>query len=96
MMNFNDMHDIEDVMWAICTRSDPKEMDIVKKSWSSPLDPGIRKPTDDYTNSHGIIYAVKPYSWIKDFPPTSLNSDALRSEVFSKWQRHFNDRWGNF
>ncbi len=86
-------YDIEDVMWAICTRSDPKEMDIIKRAWSGPLDPRIRKPTDDYTNSHGIIYAVKPYEWFNDFPPTSLNSEKLRKEVFDKWNRQFDGRW---
>lgn len=86
-------YDLEDVMWAICTRSDPKEMDVIKKSWSGPLDPRIRKPTDDYTNSHGIIYAVKPYEWFDDFPPTSLNSDKIRDKVFSKWSRNMNGRW---
>jgi 4-hydroxy-3-polyprenylbenzoate decarboxylase len=86
-------YDIEDVMWAICTRSDPKEMDIIKRAWSGPLDPRIRKPTDDYTNSHGIIYAVKPYEWYNDFPPTSLNSEKLRREVFNKWTGQFGGRW---
>ncbi|MFH1759931.1 MAG: UbiD family decarboxylase, partial [bacterium] len=89
-------YDIEDVMWAICTRSDPKEMDIVKRSWSGPLDPRIRKPTDDFTNSQGIIYAVKPYAWIDEFPPTSLNSYEHRKETFSKWSQHFNGRWVKF
>jgi 4-hydroxy-3-polyprenylbenzoate decarboxylase len=90
-----DPYDMEDVMWAICTRSDPKEMDIIKRSWSGPLDPRIRKPTDNYTNSHGIIYAVKPYEWIDEFPPTSLNSDALRQKVFDKWRTHFKERWSD-
>lgn len=88
-------YDIEDVMWAVCTRSDPKEMDIIKRAWSGPLDPRIRKPTDDYTNSHGIIYAVKPYEWYDEFPPTSLNSEKLRQEVFNKWNRRFEGRWKN-
>lgn len=89
-------YDIEDVMWAICTRSDPKEMDIIKRAWSGPLDPRIRKPTDDYTNSHGILYAVKPYEWYDDFPPTSTNSDEMRKGVFNKWKQHFNGRWSDF
>lgn len=89
-------YDIEDVMWAICTRSDPKEMDIIKRSWSGPLDPRIRKPTDDYTNSQGIIYAVKPYGWLDEFPPTSLNSEEMRKEVFSKWNGRLNGRWTQY
>jgi len=89
-------YDIEDVMWAACTRSDPQEMDIIKRAWSGPLDPRIRKPTDDYTNSQGIIYAVKPYEWYDDFPPTALNSQELTKAVFSKWGQHLDGRWRDF
>ena len=91
-----DPYDMEDVMWAVCTRSDPKEIDIIKRAWSSPLDPRIRKPTDDFTNSRGIIYAVKPYGWYKDFPKTSLNSAQIRENIFSKWGEHFKGRWKVF
>lgn len=89
-------YDIEDVMWAICTRSDPKEMDVIKKAWSGPLDPIIREPTDEWTNSRGIIYAVKPYAWFNEFPKTSLNSEALREKVFTKWNSQFGERWKKF
>ncbi len=81
-------YDIHDVMWAVCTRSEPVEMDFIKKAWSTPLDPRIRKPTDSYHNSRGIIYAVKPYEWYKDFPPTAVASEELRRKVFSKWAGH--------
>ena len=89
-------YDIEDVMWAICTRSDPKEMDVIKRAWSGPLDPRIRKPTDDYTNSHGIIYAVKPYEWYDEFPQTSMNSEEMRKDAFLKWKAQFNGRWVHY
>jgi 4-hydroxy-3-polyprenylbenzoate decarboxylase len=89
-------YDLEDVMWAMCTRSDPKEMDIIKRAWGGPLDPRLRKPTDDFTNSHGIIYAVKPYAWYDDFPPTSLNSEEMRKDIFTKWKGHFGDKWTDF
>jgi 4-hydroxy-3-polyprenylbenzoate decarboxylase len=86
-------YDMDDVMWAVCTRSEAVEMDIIKKAWSTPLDPRIRKPTDSFHNSRGIIYAVKPYEWYKDFPPSAVASEELRKEVFSKWSHHFDDRW---
>jgi 4-hydroxy-3-polyprenylbenzoate decarboxylase len=89
-------YDMEDVLWAICTRSDPKEMDIVKRAWSGPLDPRIRKPTDDYTNSQGIIYAVKPYAWFDEFPATSMNSEERRKAVFEKWGSRMGGRWTEF
>ena len=86
-------YDMDDVMWAISTRSDPLEIDFIKRAWSGPLDPRIRKPTDNFHNSHAIIYAVKPYEWYRDFPLTSVASERLRKDVFSKWARHFDGRW---
>jgi len=88
-----DPYDIDDVMWAVCTRSEPVEMDIIKKAWSTPLDPRIRKPTDSFHNSRGIIYAVKPYEWYRDFPLTAVASEKLREEAFSKWANQLDGRW---
>ncbi|MBW1613347.1 MAG: UbiD family decarboxylase [Deltaproteobacteria bacterium] len=88
-----DPYDIDDVMWAVCTRSEPVEMDIIKKAWSTPLDPRIRKPTDSFHNSRGIIYAVRPYEWFEKFPPTAVASEKQRKEAFSKWADKLNGRW---
>jgi len=86
-------YDIDDVMWAVCTRSEPVEIDFIKRAWSGPLDPRIRKPTDNYHNSRAIIYAVKPYEWYNEFPPTAVASEDLRREVFSKWADQMDGRW---
>ena len=86
-------YDIDDVMWAVCTRSDPKQIDIINRAWSSPVDPLIRKPTENYHNSRGIIYAVKPYEWFQDFPQTAVANEKVRKAVFSKWSDAFGERW---
>jgi len=86
-------YDVDDVMWAVSTRSDPAEMDFIKRAWSGPLDPRIRKPTNNYHNRRGIIYAVKPYEWFDEFPATALASEEIRKEVFSKWADHLDGRW---
>jgi len=86
-------YDVDDVMWAVCTRSEPVEIDLIKRAWSTPLDPRIRKPTDNYHNSRGIIYAVKPYEWYDEFPPTAVAGEELRQEVFSKWADQLDGRW---
>jgi UbiD family decarboxylase len=58
-----------DVLWALCTRSDPeKDIDIIRRAWSSPLDPIIRKPADGYFNTRAIIDATKPFEWMDEFP----------------------------
>jgi UbiD family decarboxylase len=64
-----DPSDIQQVMWALCTRSDPeKDIEIYQRAWSPPLDTMIRQPTIAYFNSRAIIDACKPYEWIGDFP----------------------------
>jgi 4-hydroxy-3-polyprenylbenzoate decarboxylase len=86
-------YDMDDVMWALSTRSDPMEIDIIKRAWSGPLDPRIRKPTDSYHHSRGIICAVKPYEWFDEFPATAVASEELRKETFSKLADQLDGKW---
>ena len=89
-------YDMDDVMWAICTRAEPVEMDFIKRAWSTPLDPRIRKPTDNFHNSRGIIYAVKPYEWYGEFPPTNLATEEERKDCFSRWGNQLEGRWTTY
>ena len=85
-------YDIDDVMWAICSRSDPAEIDIIRRAWSGPVDPRVYRD-GSCLNNRGIICAVKPYEWYDDFPPTALAGEELRKEAFTKWAPHFDGRW---
>lgn len=91
-----DPYDLEDVMWAVCTRSLPTDTDIIKKPRGSHSDPlWHRTPQTanlDSTNPRAIIYAVKPYEWRQDFAPVNIASDDLRKKVFDKWKGNFGDR----
>lgn len=63
-----DVSDLEEVIWAICTRSDPeRSFDFIKRSWSGPLDPAI-EPGKKGFNSRVIIDATKPWEWLDRFP----------------------------
>lgn len=88
-----DIYDLEDVLWAVCTRSYPVEMDIIKKTWSSDTDPTIRKPASSLTTSRGIIYAVRPYEWKNEFPKVCMATAETRTEVFDRWKHLFGERW---
>lgn len=56
-----DPSNITEVIWALVTRTDPeKDIDIVRRAWSTPLDTMIRKPTDACFNSRGVTDACKP------------------------------------
>lgn len=80
----------EDVLWAVATRCDPAtSLEVVSGCWSTPLDPTIppeRKAKGDYTSSRGIILAVRPYHWRKEFPRVSRASNELRADAFKKWR----------
>jgi UbiD family decarboxylase len=82
-----DVSDINDVLWAICTRVDPdKSIDIVRRCWSGPLDPIIPKAEKGFS-SRAIIDACRPFEWMKDFPPVSGASKELKEKVLTKYGR---------
>jgi 4-hydroxy-3-polyprenylbenzoate decarboxylase len=84
-----DPSNLADVMWAIATRCEPSEqIDIVRKTWSSALDPRI--PPDaklDGVTSHSkaIIDACRPFAWMDRFPPTSALSHDEARAIEEKW-----------
>ncbi len=83
-----DPSNIAEVMWALTTRSDPeKDIDIIRRAWSTPLDTMIRKPTNAFFSSRGVIDACKPYEWIDEFPKEITTSP--------EWAQKVKARWGN-
>jgi UbiD family decarboxylase len=86
-----DPTNMEEVLWALCTRSDPEsDIDIIRKCWSCPLDPMIRKPTKGFFNSRAIIDATKPYDWMDEFPTAIEFSPELEERVKAKWGKEAN------
>lgn len=81
-----DPSNLQEVLWAICTRSDPeKDIDLLRRCWSTPLDPTIRRPTDAYFNSRAILGACKPFEWKSEFPQEIRISAELQKRVNEKW-----------
>jgi 4-hydroxy-3-polyprenylbenzoate decarboxylase len=79
-----DPSDLNDVMWAVLTRSDPAtSIDFVTRANSGPLDPRI-SPEDRlagrYCNSRAIIDATKPFEWKDKFPRSVRPSLEWRQE----------------
>ena len=57
-----DPTNINDVIWAMCTRCDPREdVDIIEGGWSSALDPMCYDGETDRRNSRVVIDACKPF-----------------------------------
>jgi UbiD family decarboxylase len=64
-----DVTDLNEVIWAVCTRSDPeRSIDIIHRAWSGPLDPAI-EPGKKGFNSRLVIDATRPWEWRDRFPP---------------------------
>jgi 3-polyprenyl-4-hydroxybenzoate decarboxylase len=80
-----DVTNLNDVVWAISTRSDPAtSVDILRRTWSGPLDPIIPQGQKGH-NSRMIIDATRPYEWRENFPAVSTISAETRRKVDEKW-----------
>ena len=80
---------LEEVMWAICTRSDPAtDIDVMHKTFGSKVDPMRREPNPTY-NSRAIIDACRPFDWIEEFPIVAESSPELRRQTIDKWGHLF-------
>jgi len=80
-----DITDLTDVMWAVMTRCDPaRDITIVKRAWSGPLDPAIH-PDERGFNSRMLIDATIPWEWKDRFAPAVVTADVSRAT---------RDRWG--
>lgn len=80
-----DPTNLDEVLWAVCTRSDPeKDIEILRRCWSGPLDPIIPKEKKGF-NSRAIIDATRPFEWREEFPPVSRSSRELRERLTRRW-----------
>jgi 4-hydroxy-3-polyprenylbenzoate decarboxylase len=88
-----DVTDINDVAWAVLTRSDPAtSIDIVPRSASSRLDPRMspeERAAGRYYNSRAIIDATKPFEWREQFPQPSRPDQEYRRESREKFAHLF-------
>ncbi len=82
-----DPTNVNDVLWALSTRSDPeKDIDIIRRTKSTPLDPIMRKPAQGFFNSLAIIDACKPYEWKETFPKSVEVSPTLKRSLKDKFR----------
>lgn len=80
-----DITNSDEVLWALCTRSDPiRSIDILRRCWSGPLDPAI-PPEEKGFSSRALVDATRPYEWREKFPPATGASRELKEKVEKKW-----------
>src|ERR1041384_4930805 len=82
-----DAYDINDVLWAMCSRSDPVDaVEIIRRAWSGPLDPIIPKERKGFS-SRMIIDACRPFEWREQFPPAAVISAQRQQALLAKWKK---------
>ncbi len=80
-----DASDVDQVLWAMCTRFDPmSDIDIIQKAWSSKRDPMVLPGN---FNNRILIDACIPYDRkLKGQFPTVVDvSPELRAKLKAKW-----------
>jgi 4-hydroxy-3-polyprenylbenzoate decarboxylase len=81
-----DPTDWNEVMWALSTRCHPSEdIDILKKTWSTGLDPSQFEMERRPYGSKALIDACKPHRHLKSFPATTLLRREVYERVSARW-----------
>lgn len=86
-----DPTDTNEVLWAMCTRTDViEDVDVLKRCWSTPLDPMAYAGTGPaYFNNRMIIDACRPFDRLATFPPVARASAAEAAALRSRWPELF-------
>jgi 4-hydroxy-3-polyprenylbenzoate decarboxylase len=86
-----DPMNLDEVMWAVCTRCEPSEdIEIMRKSWGSKVDPLLDNPAVPY-NTRALIDACRPFEKLETFPRVAQASPAFVRETVAKWKDLFAD-----
>ena len=85
-----DVTNLEQVMWAICTRCDPATaIQVIHGTRTSPADPRIppeQRVTGNISNSRAVIDACRPYYWKDQFPKMNALSPSDYNEARTKFE----------
>lgn len=82
-------YDMNDVLWAICSRADPSETGIIRNAWGWS-NWGAK------TNSRGIIFAVTPFDKLNDpnvSGKTCFINEEMWNSTYGKWSKEMDGRW---
>lgn len=83
-----DPTNLNDVVWAMCSRSDPATcIEIIRETLGTPLDPIAERTPEkkvvEYSSSRGIIIACKPFGMEcrGEFPQVISASEVLKERL---------------
>lgn len=83
-----DPTDLNDVLWAMSTRCSPiDDIDILRKTWSTPLDPTLNPPELRRYGSKALINACRDHRYLDVFSERT----ALRRETYDRVTRRWSE-----
>ncbi len=81
-----DPTDLSDVVWAMITRSRPSQsIEILRETWSNPLDPSLNPPEIRPWGSKCLINACMEHRHIERFATRTKLSQPVYERVASRW-----------
>jgi len=87
-----DPRSLNDVMWAVCTRTEPaRDIEIMRDTWGSRVDP-LREQGAVAFNTRAVIDACRPWERLDSFPVVAEASPELIDHVRNKWPDVLGDR----
>ncbi|WP_180994407.1 UbiD family decarboxylase [Bacillus sp. Marseille-P3661] len=81
-----DPTNINDVVWAMATRSNPvDDIDILRNTWSTWLDPTQNPPEQRPYASKALINACKNHKHIKTFAKRTAIRQSIYNDIANRW-----------
>lgn len=82
-----DPTDLDNVVWAMCTRCDPiQDIETIDRSLSKLSDTMVTADSKESAfNSRAIVHATIPYERMAEFPETIEASDELYEQIMAEW-----------
>jgi len=81
-----DPTDLEQVVWAMCTRCHPPDdIDILRNTWSTYLDPTRNPPEERPYGAKTLINACKEHKYLKVFSKRTLLRESVYNRVRDQW-----------
>ncbi len=81
-----DPTDFNQVMWALSTRCNPSDdIDLLRKTWSTGLDPSKVVVAERPYGSKALIDACKPHRYLDEFPKRTLLRRSVYEQVTRRW-----------
>lgn len=81
-----DPTDLEQVVWAMCTRCHPPDdIDILRNTWSTYLDPTRNPPELRPYGAKVLINACKEHKYLKVFSKRTAIRESVYDDVKNRW-----------